>query len=105
MCSENKSGRWRRIVCINVMEGEKEIDRGIPTRVHMIGHLSHCFHPNLLTAVFENLLPRTSYLIRTLFSFPSRHFVTSTRHWNSVDGLLRRCLVYRKVSSSRRFHL
>ena len=38
MCPENKSGRWRRIVCMNVMEGRKEIHHRIPTRVNMIGH-------------------------------------------------------------------
>jgi len=43
--------------------------------------LSHCFLSNLLTAVFDILLSRTSYPTRTLFSFPSRHFITSTRHW------------------------
>jgi len=63
------------------------------------------FRPEPLHGRVQDVAPRTSYLTRTLFSFPSRHFFTSPRHWKLGRWSLRRRLVYRKVSSPCRFHL
>jgi len=65
----------------------------------------HCFLSEPLHGRVQDVAPRTSYLNRTLCYFPSRHLVTSHRHWKLGRWSLRRRLVYRKVSSSRRFHL
>jgi len=104
MCSENKSGRWRRIVCMNVMEGRKEIDRGIPVRVISVD--CHMSRPSLSLSTRTSSRPCSGSCflgplisLERCFSFPRVIYSPALGTRNSADGL------YRKVSSSRRFHL